>query len=70
MVRKGTVNQMTVFVYRAKVKKNEPGVIVFKCKAESITEADKLYEAAIGKGPAKQAHIECSFTGAPGFSED
>ena len=33
--------------------------IVFECDAESILDADKLYQEKIGKHPQKQAYVGC-----------
>jgi hypothetical protein len=34
--------------------------VIFDCKANTISEADALYEKKIGKVPEKQNHIGCS----------
>lgn len=32
---------------------------IFQCEAESILEADKLFEEAVGKDPSKMKHVGC-----------
>jgi hypothetical protein len=61
---------MKTYVYRDQSKsKDLSGPIVFKCEANTISEADELFKATVGKDPVKMNHIGCSFTGCPGFSE-
>lgn len=39
---------------------NPPHTLIFECTAKSIIEADKLYQGALGKDPAKQTLVSCA----------
>ncbi|MDP2676357.1 MAG: hypothetical protein Q8O83_01590 [bacterium] len=45
------------FIYR---DNSRGGVVVFKCEAEGILEADAMYIEAVGNDPKKEPHIGCS----------
>ena len=34
--------------------------VIFECDEELLTEADKLFEKALGYNPAKKPHVVCS----------
>jgi len=46
------------FIYKDNSQPNKP--IVFEVEAETITEADKLYQQVTGQNVVKQSHIGCS----------
>ena len=46
------------FTYVDHSKEKHP--IIFECDANSITEADIMYEAKLGEKPERQNHVGCS----------
>ena len=47
---------MTTYVYRDNSKGH---VIIFRCQADTLRDADVLFEATTGINPVKAPHIGC-----------
>jgi len=54
---RGPERKLNKYTYR---DNSAGGKIIFECTAESILEADKMYEAATGKDAEKQNYVGCS----------